>query len=76
MFLILAFWTSTVKFDMVADDFESFLFHLWQVDFEPGVNIDDLSTVRTDEVMVGIRLRVKAHLNRIHGKFSNEPSLF
>jgi hypothetical protein len=76
MFIILAFRTSTVKFDMVADDFKPFLLHFWQVDLEPGVNIYDPSTVRTDEVMVGSRLRVKAHLNRIHSKFSYESSLF
>jgi hypothetical protein len=76
MFVILAFRAETVKFDMVADDFESFLFHFWQVNPYPGVNIDDLSAVRTDEVMVGSRLRVKAHLKRIHGEFSNESSLF
>jgi hypothetical protein len=61
---------------MIADDFESFLFHFRQVDSEPGVNIDDLSAVHTDEMMVGRRLRVKAHLHRIHGELSNESSLF
>jgi hypothetical protein len=76
MLLILAFWTSAVKLDMVADDFESFLFHFWQVDLEPRVNIDNLSAVNADEMMVGSRLRVKTHLNRIHGEFSNESSLF
>jgi hypothetical protein len=61
---------------MVPDDFESFLFNFWQVDLKPGVNIDDLSAVHTDEVMVGSWVRVKAHLNWVHGEFSDESSLF
>ena len=60
---------------MVADDFESFLFHFRQVDPEPGVNIDDLPAVHTDEVVMRGGLRIKTHLHRIHRKLFYESSL-
>ena len=38
---------------MIADDFKPFTLLFWQADLELRVNIDNLSTIHADQVMMG-----------------------
>jgi len=61
---------------MVAEDFKTFLFRLWQLDPEAALDVNDPSTIHANEMMMGKRVGVKSHLCWIHRQLFDEPSLF